>query len=74
MFKGDDYGRHELSRVGYPIMKDRMSGGKANQDFFWLADMQENLREPLYVDQVHYSPKFSRMLAERIADILVVQR
>ena len=33
----------------------------------WLADMQETLNEPLYVDRVHYTAGFSRRIAEEIS-------
>jgi hypothetical protein len=33
--------------------------------------MQENLKEPLYVDQVHYSAKLSKMLAAAVANLLL---
>lgn len=73
LFKGDDYGRHERSRVGYRVMKERMGAIPPEQRFFWLADIQAELREPLYVDQVHYSPRFSRIIAERVADVLITR-
>jgi hypothetical protein len=43
------------------------------RNFFWLAEIQEDAHEPLYVDQVHYSPRFSRTIAERIADVLLTR-
>lgn len=73
LFKGGDYGRHELSRTGYRVMKERMEAESPGRRVVWLADIQEELREPLYVDQVHYSPRFSRLIAERIADVLITR-
>lgn len=43
-------------------------------NFLWCADIQSDAREPLYVDNVHYSPKFSRRLAVIIGDSLIEQR
>lgn len=70
-FKGRDYGRHALSHVGYRAMKERLAAKSVGGNFFWLADMQKDLREPLYIDQVHYSPRFSHLIAEQIADVVV---
>ncbi|MCP5039438.1 MAG: SGNH/GDSL hydrolase family protein, partial [bacterium] len=66
----DHFGRHELSRVGYPRMREQREVHGAN--FLWCADLQREARELLYVDLVHYSPRFSaqiaRCIAERLAD------
>jgi hypothetical protein len=35
--------------------------------FLWLADIQQDLKEPLYVDQVHYTGAKSQRIAEAIA-------
>jgi hypothetical protein len=37
-------------------------------DVLWLADLQRGERRPLYVDRLHYTAEFSRVIAERIAD------
>jgi hypothetical protein len=37
----------------------------------WLADIQTNLKEPLYMDAVHYNAKFSELIAARIATFLL---
>lgn len=47
--------------------KDRQSLGR---HFLWCADIQENIHEPLYVDSVHYSPKFSAIVAQCVYDLL----
>ena len=39
-------------------------------DFLWLADMQENARENLYVDRIHYNAKFSGEIAGRILEYM----
>jgi hypothetical protein len=40
-------------------------------NFFWCADMQEELKEPLYIDNTHYSAKMSEMFASYIANLLI---
>ena len=61
-----DFGGHEYARFGYPRMAERLRAQPAGDDFVWCADIQENAKELLYVDQVHYSPRMSAMLAECI--------
>lgn len=65
MFKGDSYGRHSFSKKGYPLAKKELAN---LENFIWLADIQENLFEPLYVDQVHYGTKLSKLIAKKISD------
>jgi len=36
------------------------------RNFLWLADIQKDIRKPLYVDYVHYGASLSKMIAERI--------
>lgn len=61
-------GGHERSSQGYPLMAARLKSANLGKDFLWLADMQENLREPLYMDAVHYTAAFSKTLGNAIAD------
>ena len=65
------FGRHELSRVGYPRMRRRADAQPPGEHFVWCADIQRDVQELLYVDQVHYSPDMSRRLARCIADAMV---
>ncbi len=37
----------------------------------WLGDLQNRKKEPLYLDQWHYTAAFSREIAERIAQALL---
>jgi hypothetical protein len=37
-------------------------------DFLWCADIQEGVRNLLYVDRMHYSPEMSARVARCIAD------
>lgn len=59
---------HTGSKYGYPQMKERVAkeSPSANR-FFWLADMQEDLKEALYVDTFHYTSPMSRRIGELIA-------
>ena len=43
-----------------------IKGMSLGNNFLWLADMQANLKLPLYVDRVHYSAKMSEEIADRI--------
>ena len=40
-------------------------------NFLWLADIQENQENQLYVDDSHYSPAFCRIIADRIGRFLL---
>jgi hypothetical protein len=65
-----DFGRYEYLRFGYPRMAEYIRQHPQGPNFVWCADIQEALRELLYVDQVHYSPKMSERVAQCIADHL----
>ena len=66
-----NFGRHELTRVGYPRMKQRAEGRDAGSTLAWCADVQRDVRELLYVDQVHYSPDMSRRVAQCVVEAMV---
>jgi len=61
-----NFGVYLRSKYGYAMMEDVRSQGKLGDDTLWLADIQQEKHESLYVDAVHYSAPFSRELAERI--------
>lgn len=65
------FGGHTYSRYGYPRMARRVRAGQVGPDFVWCADLQHELREPLYIDAMHYNPKLSRLVAGCIADGIV---
>jgi hypothetical protein len=67
LFRRDISARHQLGRVGYGAMRERLEHGEMGERFIWLADMQEDRREPLYVDAVHYDADMSEAVAEAIA-------
>jgi hypothetical protein len=51
---------------GYALMNTRRSALEADGDFLWLADMQQGVRENLYVDRMHYNSVASSRIAERL--------
>jgi len=55
-------------RRGYDLMRAQRRAGDAR--LLWLADMQEGRTDNLYVDADHYSPAFSREIAQAIAERL----
>jgi len=65
------FGRHELTRTGYPRMRGRLRNDPLGENFFWCAEIQRDLAELLYVDLVHYSPAMSARVAQCIVDKLV---
>ena len=75
-----DAGQHVLGAEGVASLAPiasvyarlrRMLGEVPRGDVLWLADVQEGRRENLYVDEVHYTARFSRELAEAIAGRLL---
>jgi hypothetical protein len=64
-------GGHERSGVGYGLLAERLATQPAGSNFLWLADMQEHEQEPLYLDNMHYTAKFSHTIASHIADHIV---
>jgi hypothetical protein len=68
-------GDHERPGADY-----RISAQKHNIEldadirFVWLADIQENDRRPLYVDNMQYTSAFSCLIAEYISDALIERR
>lgn len=56
---------------GYRILEGRRSALERQEDFLWLADMQEDVRENLYCDSIHYTSAFAKTISSAIADRLV---
>jgi hypothetical protein len=54
---------HQVHRVSYPMMADRVKNGALPSNFGWCADVQEGHREILYVDQLHYRPVLAELVA-----------
>jgi hypothetical protein len=70
-YKGKSFGGHELSRRGCPRMRARVDASPLGDNFLWCANIQAGVSEPLYLDQMHYSPAMSLRLARCITDGLV---
>lgn len=64
------FGGFVRAEYGYPLMAQMHERGKLGTDVLWLADMQENARENLYVDSVHYTAAFSKEIAGRICEFI----
>ncbi len=55
---------------GYVRMEAHRQALEAQGNFLWLADMQADARENLYVDRLHYNAVASGAIAGRILDFL----
>jgi hypothetical protein len=71
MFSKGGYSQHTYAKYGYERMAKIMKGEPSRRDFLWSADIQNNLKEPLYVDNLHYSTSFSKQFATVIAESLI---
>lgn len=60
----------------YSAMHALVAGGAADlgSDFLWLGDLQHDLRQPLYVDRLHYTAAFAGDIAGSIARALESNR
>lgn len=56
-----------FSAFGYPKMREFYQRGDLGSNFLWAADLQTTAPDPIYLDMVHYTPQFSRVLGETIA-------
>jgi hypothetical protein len=68
------FGRHGYSQKGYPLMKEYMKAHSLGNNFLWCADIGKDVKEPLYVDLAHYSPRMSVLFAETICGLLRQQK
>ena len=57
-------------KYGYALMENLWAQGKLGPHVLWLADMQQDKRENLYVDAVHYTAPFSKEIAAQICDFM----
>lgn len=70
LFVGDGFGAHTYSKYGYQYLEEFIKENPLGNNFLWLADIQQNLQRPLYVDQVHYSAEMSELLAIAISELI----
>lgn len=68
-FGYDEFSPHVAQ--GYRLMAKVVKSESMGDNFVWLADMQESLKEPLYVDAFHYSAKMCKRIAERIGTAMI---
>lgn len=74
VFDDKKYGGHHLaSRSGYQYMAESVRENPPEGCFLWLADIQEGIQKPLYVDKVHYTAEFSSRIANEIGDYISEQ-
>jgi hypothetical protein len=66
-------GGHERGGVGYGLMKEKLDREPLDRNFVWLADIQKHEHGPLYLDSMHYTCAFSRVLANHIAEAMVAR-
>jgi hypothetical protein len=59
--------RVQYTKYAYPMMAEIVARGEVGP-ICWCADIQQDVKKPLYVDFVHYNPELSRMTAACIAD------
>ena len=67
-FAKGGFGRHNFSSYGYKIMDQIFKSKRISfgNNFLYLADMQNNLKYPLYVDKTHYTAHMSEKVAKEI--------
>src|SRR5271157_130112 len=65
-----EFGPNARAEYGYKLMENLRAQGKLGRDMLWLADMQQDKRENLYVDNFHYTAPFSEEIATRICRFL----
>ena len=68
-FAKNGFGKFTYSKYGYKEMEKLKD--KLGNNFLWLADMQEGVKKPLYIEIDHYSPEMSKDLAKNIYNFLI---
>ena len=71
IFSGKGFGKFLYSKYGYEVMENYVRKNNMGKNFLWLADIQEDVKKPLYVDIDHYSAELSEEIAKRIYNFLV---
>ena len=62
------FNAHNNSARGYPMMAEYVKNHDMGSHFVWCADMQEDVKEPLYVGKVHYTGLMNKKIAGLIVD------
>jgi hypothetical protein len=68
------FGGFVRAEYGYRSMAQLHEQAKLGPDVLWLADMQEDEHENLYVDSVHYTAAFSKEIAGRICEFIAMSK
>jgi hypothetical protein len=74
LFAGRDLEKYLRSRYGYGYFAEYTNTYDLGSNFLWCADVQESFNEPLYVDVGHYTAKMSRIVAEKIANMIIERK
>jgi hypothetical protein len=61
-------------KPGYDLMAKILKSHTLGPNFIWAADIQENLKRPLYVDAVHYSGDMCKTLAKYVLKTMSVRK
>jgi hypothetical protein len=70
LFRQRDPGINRYAERGYARMAQMLATKPAGDNFIWCADIQQELKEPLYVDSIHYTAAMSDRLARYIVAVL----
>jgi len=56
---------HQYTRIGYPVLRKHLDAG-VEENVIWCADIQKDVPRTveLYVDPVHYSAAFNKIIAQ----------
>ncbi|MBU1694550.1 MAG: SGNH/GDSL hydrolase family protein [Verrucomicrobia bacterium] len=65
--------RERIWAKGHERMAAYVQANPPGSNFIWCADIQEDVKEQLYVDSAHYTSRMARRLAETIADDLTAR-
>lgn len=69
--RNNEFVADNLTLALYQLMAELVKKKNFGSNFLFLADMQIDKKEPLYVDHVHYTAKFSDEIAGRITQLLL---
>ena len=72
LFRMDNENVVRNTQAGFDLMRPKFTTtATTHNNRLWLADIQEEIKRPLYVDGVHYSADMSHMIATAIATWIV---
>jgi len=73
LFAGEGFADTSWSNDAYRHMAAYVQDHPLGNNFIWCADVQEESREPLYVDRYHYTAKLASMVADCIASGMIAR-